>query len=238
MTKLGVHSEVGRLREVMVHRPDLSLRRLTPENCKALLFDDVLWVKRARQEHDVFVDALRERGVLVHSFGELLAQTMSLAEARDWLLDRRVHPGVVGLDMVDELRGWLNEMPSELLSSYLVGGIARAELPFEPKALPEGRSPRRTSCCRHCQTSCSPATAPAGSMALSPSIPCIGPPGARKRPMSTPPTASIPAFATVVFLSCRRTWEQVPALKVATSCRSGWNGSRRHGGAHHAASRG
>ncbi|MER8781249.1 arginine deiminase [Mesorhizobium sp. M1006] len=135
MTSLGVHSEVGRLREVMVHRPDLSLRRLTPENCKALLFDDVLWVKRARQEHDVFVDALRERGVLVHSFGELLAETMSLSKARDWLLDRRVHTGVVGLDMVDELRGCLNEMPSELLSSYLVGGIARAELPFEPKGL-------------------------------------------------------------------------------------------------------
>ncbi|MER9462685.1 arginine deiminase [Mesorhizobium sp. M0387] len=135
MTSLGVHSEVGRLREVMVHRPDLSLRRLTPENCKALLFDDVLWVKRARQEHDVFVDALRERGVLVHSFGELLAQTMSLTKARDWLLDRRVHPGVVGLDMVDELRGWLNEMPSEQLSSYLVGGIARAELSFGPKGL-------------------------------------------------------------------------------------------------------
>ena len=135
MTKLGVHSETGHLREVMVHRPDLSLRRLTPENCKALLFDDVLWVKRARQEHDVFVDALRERGVLVHSFGELLAQTMNIPEARQWLLDRRLHATVVGLDMVDEMRGWLNEMPSDLLASYLVGGIARAELPFEPKGL-------------------------------------------------------------------------------------------------------
>ncbi|PBB65733.1 arginine deiminase [Mesorhizobium sp. WSM4312] len=135
MTSLGVHSEVGRLREVMVHRPDLSLRRLTPDNCKALLFDDVLWVKRARHEHDVFVDALRERGVLVHSFGELLAETMRLSKARDWLLDRRIHPGVVGLDMVGELRGWLNEMSSEQLSSCLVGGIARAELPFEPKGL-------------------------------------------------------------------------------------------------------
>ena len=49
MTALGVHSETGRLREVIVHRPDLSLRRLTPDNCKALLFDDVLWVKRARK---------------------------------------------------------------------------------------------------------------------------------------------------------------------------------------------
>ncbi|TIU96179.1 MAG: arginine deiminase, partial [Mesorhizobium sp.] len=90
-TKLGAFSEVGRLREVLVHRPDLSLQRLTPDNCKALLFDDVLWVKKARQEHDVFVDALRERGVLVHSFEDLLAQTMSIAKARDWLLDRRVH---------------------------------------------------------------------------------------------------------------------------------------------------
>lgn len=135
MTDLGVHSETGRLREVMVHRPDLSLRRLTPDNCKALLFDDVLWVKRARQEHDVFVDALRERGVLVHAFGELLAQTMNIPEARQWLLDRRVHSGVIGLDMVDEMRGWLNEMPSDLLASVLVGGIARAELPFEPKGL-------------------------------------------------------------------------------------------------------
>ncbi len=79
MTDLGVHSETGRLREVIVHRPDLSLRRLTPDNCKALLFDDVLWVKRARQEHDVFVDALRERHVTVHPFGELLAETMAIA---------------------------------------------------------------------------------------------------------------------------------------------------------------
>ena len=135
MANLGVHSEVGRLREVMVHRPDLSLRRLTPDNCKSLLFDDVLWVKRARQEHDIFVDALRERGVVVHSFGELLAETMGLGKARDWLLDRRVHAGVVGLDMVDEMRGWLNEMSAGLLATCLVGGVARAELPFEPKGL-------------------------------------------------------------------------------------------------------
>ncbi|MFB9950608.1 arginine deiminase [Rhizobium puerariae] len=135
MMTLGVHSEVGRLREVMVHRPDLSLRRLTPDNCKALLFDDVLWVKRARQEHDVFVDALRERGVLVHSFGELLAETMDNADARRWLLERRIKPPAVGEDTMVELQAWLNEMPSEQLSTYLVGGISRAELPFKPMGL-------------------------------------------------------------------------------------------------------
>ncbi len=135
MNVLGVHSEVGRLREVIVHRPDLSLRRLTPDNCKALLFDDVLWVKRARQEHDIFVDALRERGVVVQSLGELLTETMALPNARRWLLDRRIESAVVGRDMVDELHGWLNEMPADQLATYLVGGVARAELPFEPLGL-------------------------------------------------------------------------------------------------------
>jgi arginine deiminase len=135
MMTLGVHSEVGRLREVMVHRPDLSLRRLTPNNCKALLFDDVLWVKRARQEHDAFVDTLRERGVVVHSFGELLAETLDNADARQWLLGRRIKPPAIGEDLVVDLRAWLNEMPSQQLSTYLVGGIARAELPFEPMGL-------------------------------------------------------------------------------------------------------
>jgi arginine deiminase len=135
MTALGVHSETGRLREVIVHRPDLSLRRLTPDNCKALLFDDVLWVKRARQEHDIFVDALRERGVTVYPFGDLLAETMALPEARDWLLDRRIDSSVVGYDMVADLRGWLAGMPAEELSTILVGGIARAELPFKPGGL-------------------------------------------------------------------------------------------------------
>ena len=60
-----MHSEVGKLRKVMVHRPDLSLQRLTPTNHDELLFDDVLWVERAQYEHDQFVARMRERGVEV-----------------------------------------------------------------------------------------------------------------------------------------------------------------------------
>jgi arginine deiminase len=82
-----VDSEVGVLRRVLLHRPDLELRRLTPTNCASLLFDDVLWVKRARQEHDAFADTLRERGVEVLYVGELLAETVKDDAARRWLLD-------------------------------------------------------------------------------------------------------------------------------------------------------
>lgn len=132
---LGAFSEVGRLRQVMVHRPDLSLQRLTPDNREALLFDDVLWVKKARQEHDAFVDTMRERGIIVLDFGTMLGEVLGLAEARRWVLDRRVSPTTVGEDMVSEIRSWLDEMPAAELSRYLVGGIARAELPLEPTGL-------------------------------------------------------------------------------------------------------
>ena len=82
----GVHSEVGKLRKVMVHRPDLELKRLTPGNHDDLLFDDVLWVRRARQQHDTFADLLRDRGVDVVYLEELLAETLAVPEGRAWVL--------------------------------------------------------------------------------------------------------------------------------------------------------
>jgi arginine deiminase len=135
MSRLGAFSEVGQLREVLIHRPDLSLQRLTPANHQALLFDDVLWVKRAGEEHDIFADLLRQRGVTVLDFGTLLAETVADPDARNWLLDRRLSAGAIGEDMIDEMRGWLGEMPAMELSRFLIGGIARAELPFEPMGL-------------------------------------------------------------------------------------------------------
>ena len=67
-----VESEVGRLHQVILHRPGLELKRLTPENASDLLFDDVLWVSRAQAEHDAFAAALAQRGVTVHYYSDLL----------------------------------------------------------------------------------------------------------------------------------------------------------------------
>ena len=75
----GVHSEAGVLHTVLVHRPGLELERLTPRNKDDLLFDDVIWVKRARQEHDAFADALADRGVEVLEVRHLLSETLARA---------------------------------------------------------------------------------------------------------------------------------------------------------------
>ena len=135
MTAYGVHSEVGRLRKVIVHRPGLAIARLTPSNCQELLFDDVLWVKRARQEHLAFVDELRARGIEVYHVRELLEETLRDPVARKWLLDLRITENIVGVGLAQELHACLTEMEAYRLSVHLIGGINRAELPFEPKGL-------------------------------------------------------------------------------------------------------
>jgi arginine deiminase len=123
-----VDSEVGQLRQAIVHRPGLELSRLSPRNIQELLFDDVMWAKRAREEHDVFVESLRERGVKVHYFGELLAQTLEIKEARDFVLDRVCSPEQLGPLLVDAVRSLLESLESERLAEYLVGGVLKADL--------------------------------------------------------------------------------------------------------------
>ncbi|HEY3578126.1 MAG TPA: arginine deiminase [Gaiellaceae bacterium] len=128
---LGANSEVGTLRTVMVHRPDLAHERLSPSNAQELLFDDVIWVRRARQEHDAFVDLMRDRGVEVLLFHDLLAETLETVAARDWLLSRRVRPEDVTAMFAEPIQDWLKQMPSDALATSLTGGVTVQELPSE-----------------------------------------------------------------------------------------------------------
>ncbi len=123
-----VDSEVGPLRQVILHRPDLELKRLTPDNAADLLFDDVLWVAEAQAEHDAFAAALRERGVVVHYYGELFAQTLEIAEARNYVLDRIFDPRLHGPLAADALRAAVEGLGAADLARYLIGGITKREI--------------------------------------------------------------------------------------------------------------
>jgi arginine deiminase len=128
---LGAQSEVGTLRTVLVHRPDLAHERLSPSNCHELLFDDVIWTRRARQEFDAFVDVMRGAGVEVVLLHDLLTETMADAGAREWLLSRRLRPEEVTTVFSRELTAWMTEMPADELATRLTGGVTAGELPGE-----------------------------------------------------------------------------------------------------------
>ena len=125
----GVHSEVGKLRKVLVCSPGLAHRRLTPSNSDDLLFDDVLWVENAQRDHADFVNKLTGRGVEVVELHDLLAQTVTDDTARSWLLDRKITPNEVGLGLVDDTRAYLETLPPRQLAEFLIGGLATSDLP-------------------------------------------------------------------------------------------------------------
>ena len=125
----GVHSEVGKLNKVMVHEPGLEHRRLTPSNAGDLLFDDVIWVDRAIEEHQQFVDLMRSRDVEVFYAERLLAESLAVEAAQDFVVDNILNERMVGAHNVEEARVAFKEQARETIADVLIGGLTRAETP-------------------------------------------------------------------------------------------------------------
>ncbi|MCG7656260.1 arginine deiminase [Wielerella bovis] len=131
MSQLGVHSEAGKLRTVMVCEPGLAHERLTPDNCDSLLFDDVLWVERAQEDHRDFVQKMRERDIEVLELHQILAETIENKEALKWILDRKLTPNMVGQPLIGELRAWFEGLSSKEQARFLIGGVSNLDLTTE-----------------------------------------------------------------------------------------------------------
>ncbi len=129
MPQFGVYSEIGKLRKVLVHRPDLSLKRLTPANHDELLFDDVLWTEHAQREHDAFVAHMRDWGAQVFYLEDLLTETLAAsAEARKTITQAAITENSVGVALVEPLRELLMNLDAETLATHLIGGLTKGEV--------------------------------------------------------------------------------------------------------------
>src|SRR5947209_1944418 len=145
MHEFGVHSEVGKLRTVMVCRPGLAHQRLTPGNCHDLLFDDVIWVQEARKDHFDFVLKMRDRGIEVLDFSVLLAETMDDPAARSFVLKRRVTRNTVGPVIAEALHPWLGSIPGARLAELLIGGVAIEDVPRSESSVMFGEAMGETA---------------------------------------------------------------------------------------------
>ncbi len=135
MSKLYVGSEIGQLRRVLIHRPRRALTHLTPSNCHDLLFDDVLAVERAGEEHDIFANTLRDQGVEVLLLTHLLAETLAVPEAKDWLLNTQISNYRYGPTFANDVRCYLGDLPHLQLAKILTGGLAFREMPMQSSSM-------------------------------------------------------------------------------------------------------
>jgi arginine deiminase len=128
MRKFGVFSEAGRLRKVLMHRPDIAISRLTPKNRKRYLFDETLWVNRACEEHDSFAGEIRGDGAEVLYLHDLLTETVSKnPSARYKIIEVILNEGNAGISLKEKLRDLLRDLEPKILSGYLTGGLMLGE---------------------------------------------------------------------------------------------------------------
>lgn len=114
---LRVRSEIGRLREVLVHDPGPEVDCMVPSMMKELLFDDILFGDRAREEHALFRRVLEWLGIEIHDAGEMLVEVLGIPDARRWALE------VLFEDLADAQRELLEGSAPAELADHLVAGM-------------------------------------------------------------------------------------------------------------------
>lgn len=128
MKPLGVLSEIDPVHEIITNRPGREIDRLTPENKDYLLFDELLWVQRAQEEHDIFTSVLTENGVNVLDFRHLLAQTLEIPAARKYVLEKTFDDRVFGRILTDVFWRYAEELSALELADFCIEGMTKGEL--------------------------------------------------------------------------------------------------------------
>jgi arginine deiminase len=123
-----IRSEVGRLQLVIVHRPDLELHRLTPGNKDELLFDELIWVDKAREEHDAFSATIAASGAEVLHLSRLLEEVLVDQEVLVEFVETHVTDDLCGRRLADRVRRFLIELPVPELVRHLIGGVTLEEV--------------------------------------------------------------------------------------------------------------
>ncbi|MCF2683405.1 arginine deiminase [Faecalicatena contorta] len=133
---IQVKSEIGKLRQVMLHRPDKELEHLVPDDLERLLFDDIPYLKTAQNEHDLFAGIMRGQGVEVVYLEDLIAEVLKgNQELKDQFIRQFIEEGnVVDERMRDYLFAYLNEIQdAKELVMKLMSGVRAGELKIRTK---------------------------------------------------------------------------------------------------------
>jgi arginine deiminase len=124
----GADSEVGRLTTVLLHRPGLELRRITPRSGGRLLFGSLPWVGRAQQEHDSLARVLRDHDVEVLYLTELLQDALEYQPARNEAIESALRCAALGDELRSLVRSHLDRLDPEALAQVLIAGLTPGEL--------------------------------------------------------------------------------------------------------------
>jgi arginine deiminase len=115
---LSVSSEIGKLKSVLVHLPGPEIDRMVPSMMEELLFDDILYGQRAREEHRRFQQVLGYVADEVLDVQTLLEEVLSVPHHRNAIMEDLGRRLAWGPDMDYRLA---DLTPGALASTLIVG---------------------------------------------------------------------------------------------------------------------
>jgi arginine deiminase len=131
----NVKSEVGKLEAVLLHRPGKELERLTPQYLEELLFDDSPWLGKMQEEHDMFADALRNRGCKVYYYEKLLEDILLESNVRDELItEMSEFTGISKLKEKDAIHDYLASKNAVELAEIFIAGLHKNEINYQEES--------------------------------------------------------------------------------------------------------
>ena len=127
----GIHnfSEIGKLNKVLLHRLGSEVEALTPDNFERLLFDDIPFLKVARQEHDRFAEVLRENGVEVIYYVDETAKALADDSVKkQFINDFMDRSDVHGDGIREAMFDLLYKLPADKLVEKVIAGIKKSDI--------------------------------------------------------------------------------------------------------------
>lgn len=131
----NVQSEVGKLEAVLLHRPGKELERLTPRYLEELLFDDIPWLGKMQEEHDLFANALRDRGCEVYYYDQLLADILKDDQVKNELISEMA--GFTGISRLKEREAILDYLYTRdpaSLADIFIAGLHKNEIHYKEES--------------------------------------------------------------------------------------------------------
>ena len=127
--EIKVYSEIGDLKTVLLHRPGQEIENLTPNYLSPLLFDDIPYLKVAREEHDNFAKVLRDNGAEVLYLENLAAEAVKENDVKQqFLKEVIIESGISDVDLQKEVINLLASMPVKAMIDKIIAGVRKKEL--------------------------------------------------------------------------------------------------------------
>lgn len=129
MKSINITSEVGKLKQVLVHRPGFELENLTPKWLELLLFDDIPWLKAAQEEHDLFVTELNNNGVQVIYLVDLVEQSLINQQVTESFINQfLIESGIENVKVANKLKKYLLSFSKKEMIEKMIAGIEKNEI--------------------------------------------------------------------------------------------------------------